>query len=425
MFVTILFFLSAAEAAYSNINIIRLRSYVEEKRRGAKKAVYLAEKYELTLTAFLVMKVIIKITLVALVLFFMISLITKTFIAYIVAISIAIIVILLFGELFPKQWGRNHAERVALKLVCLSLLVYKIVYPLTYLFVRLKKAINKRYEKQTPSIKVTEEELESIIEAMETEGVIDEDDADLLQSAISLNETSVYDIMTPRVDVIAINIDDSVEDIKQVFFDYQFSRMPVYKEDKDNIIGILSERDFFTALLNKKIVNIKELLSSPYYVSETTKVNELIKEMQRQKRHFAIVSDEYGGTSGIVTMEDALEELVGEIYDEYDEEEEHLAIVELGDNNYLIPPDMDLEEMFDALKLGPIPESKYVTVGGFVYSLCEGLPVEGQVVNYNLTKDHQDEEERYLVHYKLDFLIKKVENRRIRSIELKLQENEE
>ena len=146
---------------------------------------------------------------------------------------------------------------------------------------------------------------------METEGVFDEEDAELIQSAIGLNERTVYDIMTPRVDVVAIEESMDVESIKESFFEHQFSRVPVYKEDKDNIVGILSEKDFFTALIKNEEIDLKKLVSKPIFVSESTKVNDLIKEFQKLKKHFAIVVDEYGGTSGIVTMEDALEELVG------------------------------------------------------------------------------------------------------------------
>ncbi|MDD4076495.1 MAG: hemolysin family protein [Bacilli bacterium] len=417
-------FFSAAETAYSSVNIIRLRNYKEEKKRGAKKAVYLAEKYDSTLTAILIANTFANICLTVLSIVFISSFVSSRIVANVIGIFVITILILLFGEILPKQYTKENVEKTALHSAFLMYIVYKLVWPLTYIFVKIKRAISKKTEKHIVQPKVTEEELESIIDVMETEGVIGEDDADLLQSAISLNETTVYDIMTPRVDVIAVDINNSIENIKEIFFEYQFSRVPVYKEDKDNILGILSERDFFTAIIQQKAVNIKKLLSKPLFVSESTKVNELIKEMQKQKKHFAVVSDEYGGTSGIVTMEDALEELVGEIYDEYDEEED-IDLTEMAKNRYSVPPDMEVEELFETLDLGEAPGTKYSSVGGFVYSLCEGLPAEGQVLHYYTAAERQNEAEKYLVRYDLEFTVKKVENRRIRVIELNISQIEE
>ncbi|HHZ17889.1 MAG TPA: HlyC/CorC family transporter [Acholeplasmataceae bacterium] len=410
-------FFSVAETAYSSANIIRLRNFKEEKKPGAKKSVYLAEKYDWTLTAILIAQTIARISMAALALFFFMSFIANRFWAIVTGIAAVAFLTLVFAEIMPKQYTKENAEKMALRTAFFMYIVYKLIWPLTFIFVKLKRTLGKRAEQREEQPKVTEEDLETIIDVMENEGVIDEDDADLLQSAISLNETTVYDIMTPRVDVVAVSIDDSVEDIKNTFFENQFSRIPVYKDDKDNIVGILSERDFFTAILQGKEISVKKLMSKPLFVSESTKVNDLIKEMQRLKKHFAVVSDEYGGTSGIVTMEDALEELVGEIYDEYDEEEE-TDLMEIGENRYAVPADMEVEELFAALDLGEAPDTKYPSVGGFVYSLCEGLPTEGQVVHYDSVAEREDEDEKYTVKYHLEFTVKRVENRRIRSVEL-------
>lgn len=417
-------FFSVAETAYSSANIIRLRNFKEEKRRGAKKSVYLAEKYDSTLTSILIAHTITNICLTALSLFFFMSIIENLPVAFIVGIVAISFLILIFVETLPKQYTKENAEKMALRASFIMYFVYKIIWPLTYVFVKMKRLINRRAETREEQPKVTEEDLETIIDVMETEGVIDEDDADLLQSAISLNETTVYDIMTPRVDVVAVNINDSIEAIKNIFFENQFSRIPVYKDDKDNIVGILSERDFFTALLRGKEMNIKKLMTKPFFVSESTKVNDLIKEMQLLKKHFAVVSDEYGGTSGIVTMEDALEELVGEIYDEYDEEEE-VGITEISENRYAVSVDMEIEELFSALDLGDAPETKYASVGGFVYSLCEGLPAEGQVVRYDSFAERLGDDEKQTVKYNLEFTVKKVENRRIRAVELYITQADE
>jgi CBS domain containing-hemolysin-like protein len=329
------------------------------------------------------------------------------------------IIILIFGEILPKSYGKENAEKVALNFAGPLYFVIKCMYPVTWLFIKLKKLVVKKNETSLPY--VTEDELESIIDVMENEGVIEKDDAELIQSAISLNERNVLDIMTPRVDIFAIDINDSVEEIKKFFFEYQFSRVPVYQDDKDNMIGVLSERDFFTAYIKSKgeNVNVRKLLSKPYYVSKTKKVDDLIREMQQMKKHFAIVADEYGGTSGIVTMEDALEELVGEIYDEYDEyveEDDAEKLVEISNNKYMVSADMELEFLFDQLKLGREPDTHYSNVGGFVYELSEEMPYSGKQVTYRTIYEEDDIVNPIRHEYDVIFTIEKVYNRRIRTI---------
>lgn len=418
-------FFSSAETAYSSLNIIRMRNYLEEKKKGAKKAVYIAEKFDLTLTTILVGNNLVNIAATTIAAFIFTSTVLDPTLANVLTTVIMTSIILVFGEIVPKSYSKEHAEKVALKYSGLLYIMIKVLYPITWLFIKLKKKLLKHPEFTTPYM--TEDELESIIDVMENEGVIEKDDADLIQSAIALNERTVYDIMTPRVDVIAIEINDSIESIKQTFFEHQFSRIPVYKEDKDNMIGILSERDFFTAYIQSKDKNIKveKLLAKPYFVSKSTKVDDLIREMQKMKRHFAIVSDEYGGTSGIVTMEDALEELVGEIYDEYDEEEDVDTITKIDENKYMIFADLDLEHFFEELKLGKEPTTQYPTVGGFVYELSEETPFSGQQVTYYTVYEEDEIENPIHNEYEITFTVDKVVNRRIKTliVDVKLLES--
>lgn len=416
-------FLSKAEAVFSSVNIIRIRSFLEERKRGAKKAVYVAEKYDVTLMTLLIVNIFLKLTLVALAGYFLYNLLDNYLFAFLLLGLIVSPLLIVFTELIPKAKGQIAPEMKALKYSGILYLLMKILSPFTFLYVKLRRAIIRKHDlPENP--KVTEEELESIIDAMETEGVFEENDAEMIQNAISLSDTTVYDIMTPRVDVVAVEISTPIEEIKDIFFEHQFSRIPVYREDKDNIVGILSEKDFFTALLRGEEFEIEKLLSEPYYVSKTTKVNDLIKEMQRLKKHFAIVVDDYGGTSGIVTMEDALEEIVGEIYDEYDDVEEE-ELVKISENRYHVKPDMDLEELFEILELGNPPESEFSSVGGFVYGLCEGMPYEGMEVSYvHKTAEFEDDEEKE-VSYTLKFTVSKVANRRIQDLQLEVSATSE
>ena len=418
-------FFSCCETALSTSNIIRLKGYVEEKRRGAKKALYLAEKFDTTLITLLVGNNIVNIGATTIAAYILSQLIANPSIYNIVNTFGMTIIVLIFGEITPKSLAKENPEKIVLKFSGLLFLIHKILWPFSWFFYKLRKIMIKKSNKVAPQ--VTEEELESIIETMEDEGVIENDNAELMQNALNINDTTVYEIMTPRVDVVAVDINEDIESIKNVFLEYKYSRIPVIDKDKDNMIGILRERDFFTAYImkDKVPVNLKKIISSPYYVSKTTKVDDLIKEMQDVKKHFAIVLDEYGGTSGIVTMEDALEELVGEIYDEYDDEPElDFQIKQISDNKYQLNPELGIEDLFDELDLGRAPETSYPTVGGLVYELSEEPPYKGKVVKYNTIFDNNDLDNPIVKHYELNFHVDRVIKRRIKSLILEIKEVE-
>jgi CBS domain containing-hemolysin-like protein len=258
---------------------------------------------------------------------------------------------------------------------------------------------------------------------MEEEGSIDEDEAEMLQSVLDLHEKKVGDIMTPRVDMIGVDVNDDLEDIKKVFFEHQFSRVPVYEKTIDKIIGILHERDLFTKLIKGQKVIIRKLIQEPMFVSKSMKVDTLIETLQREKVHLAVVSGEFGGTSGIVTMEDALEELVGEIYDEHDDVDDEF-ITQIKENRYGINADIDLEDLFEELELGSEPDSPYSTLGGWLYDMLEDIPeiddsftLIQEIPNY----EHDDDEPTVL---ELKFIVKDIKDRRISYVHLTIDEQE-
>ena len=405
-------FFSASETAFSTVNIMRLKGYVEEKRKGAKKALWIAEHYDRTLTTLLVGNNVVNIAASTIAATIFINLIIDQTIANVVSTAVMTIVVLIFGEILPKSIAKEKAETTVLRFAGIMYFLMKVLYPIVIIFMGIKKLMFKNVKNEQPT--VTESELESIIDTMEEEGVIDAEDADLIQGVLDIDERTIYDIMTPRVDIIGIDIESDIEEMKNLFFKHKFSRMPVYKEDKDHIVGILSERDFYTALLKGEKIKIESLVKEPLYVSKTMKVNDLIRLMQKEKKHFAIVSDEYGGTSGIVTMEDALEEIVGEIYDEHDDTIIEEDIVKIDDSTFEISAEVILEDLFDTLELGKTPESSYTNVGGFLYSLAEDVPSEGEVLEWNTTVDRNLEDdfaEEYPIT--LRFTILSVVDRRI------------
>ncbi len=413
---------SSLETAYSTVNIIRLRNYMEEKRKGAKKAVYIAEKFDTTLTTLLIGNNLVNIGATTIATYIIGKLIFNPALVNVITTLGMTLIVLIFGEIIPKSYANENAEKVALRYSGVLFVIIKIFTPLSWFFQKLRKLFLKKNVDTTPQ--VTEEELESIIETMEGQGVIENKDAELMQNALDINDTNVYEIMTPRVDIVAIEDIMSIDEIKKTFFESQYSRIPVYHNDKDNIIGILHERDFFTAYINQngKDINIRTLMSRPRYVSESTKVGDLIQDMQSGKFHFAIVSDEYGGTSGIVTLEDALEELVGEIYDEYDEETENSKLIKIDETRYNVNPNTELDYLFEELKLGKVPNTKYHNVGGFVYELSEETPYKGKSVTYHTVYEEESVENPVHKEYNLKFTIDKVYKRRILSLLLEIEE---
>ena len=411
-------FFSMSETVFSSMNVIRMRSYIEEEKKGAKKAYWIHDNYDLTLSTILVGNNLANIALatVSVGVFSTLFQDNETLVM-ILNTFIMTTIILIFGEIIPKSLAKKHADSIALSISASMYIIIKLMRPVTWGFIQIKSWFIKPDNRVT--ISVTEDELETIIDTMEEEGSIDEDEAEMLQSVLDLSQRKVYEIMTPRVDMVAININAPTEEIKEIFFEHQFSRLPVYEGYRDNIIGILTERDFFTVLIKGETVDIRKLLKTPIFVSKSMRADTLIETLQRESTHMAVVSDEFGGTSGIVTMEDALEELVGEIYDEHDDVEEEL-ITKYSDTEYGINADIYLADLFEDLHLGNPPEHDK-TLGGWLFEQFEELPevdmkhvITQRVINY----DHTEEAD----YFELTFTIREIKDRRIKQVHLKVRQ---
>lgn len=420
--VVLLFFsaiFSATETALSTVSSIRIRKLAEENKRGAKKALILIENYDRLITTILIGNNLVNIGASTVAAFIFTHLILNPSVASIVSTAVMTLLVVTFCEIIPKIYAKANATKLALIVSGLMWFFYKIFYPIAIIYTKITQRAGKKTEHAEHT--VTGDELESIIETMEDQGVFDEDHADIIHGAVSLGNKKVAEIMTPRVDVVAVGIDHTPRETLDVFLETQFSRLPVYDTDKDNIVGVLQVKDFLIAMIqteNHKDINLLDLLVEPLYVSKQTKVDDLIKVMQDEKKHFAIVSDEYGGTSGVVTMEDALEELVGEIYDEYDDDEEDPFLIKESENTYYLSADLELDELYDTLDLGSPQEDRYLTVGSYIYELCEGLPEESQTITVTSTKTNFVDNEFIDKKYLLTFELVKVENRRIRELNL-------
>lgn len=294
------------------------------------------------------------------------------------------------------------------------MVLMKILKPVVLMFLKIKSLFLKKDERVT--ISVSEDELETIIDTMEEEGSIDEEEAEMLQSVLELGEKQVYEIMTPRVDMVAIEVGEDSQTILQKFFDNQFSRLPVYEKDRDKIVGILNERDFFTKIIQDEPIDVKAIMNPPVFVSKSMRADTLIETLQRENSHLAIVSDEFGGTSGIVTMEDALEELVGEIYDEHDDIDDEF-LKQISQHEYGVNADIELGDLFSELKLGDPPEREEKTLGSYLFEQFESLPevdmtysMTQKMVSYSHEEDSQ--------YFELTFIIKEIKERRIKYVHL-------
>lgn len=416
-------FFSASETAFSTSNNIRLRNYADEKRKGARRALWIVENYDRALSTILVGNNFVNIASTTLCAYLLGVFITSPTVANLINTVVMTIIVLIFGEILPKSIAKQSPEKVALKFSGVMYFLIKLLTPVCWVFIKLQKLFVKNKTDDNPT--VTEDELESIIDTMEEEGVLESYDADLFQGVMDLNDKTVYDVMTPRVDVVALNKNASEQEINELFLDSEFSRVPIYDGDKDHMIGVLYQKDYFKNILKKEPFKLSTLITEPLYVAENMKVKELIKSMQSEKKHMAIVVDEHGGTSGIVTLEDALEEMVGEIYDEQDDEEQ-LLIKKIDDKTYELSPEIDLFDLFKELQIEHLPQTQYSTLGGLLYELAENLPNLHQKLEV-VTIDEQlaDNGEFVSKTVKLIFEILKLEDMRIKRVLLTVVENPE
>ena len=406
-------FFSMTETVYSTTNIVRLTLSAESGKKSAQKALWIAEHYDRTLTTILVGNNIVNITLATLSVTFFAKVLTNGNIVELVSTAVSTVVVLIFGEIMPKTIAKRHADTLAVKLSFIVYLIMIVLYPIVIIFTGFQKLLHIG-QKEEKEPQVNEAELEAILDTMEEEGAIESEEVELINNILDLNDREVKDIMTPRPDIIAVSDEMDNDEIKAVLFDSKLSRIPVYHGDKDNIIGILFERDFLTAYIKRKNFRIKSLLRPVKYVSTSMKVDDLIHELQKSKMHMAIVSGEYGEVVGLVTMEDALEELVGEIYDEHDESFDELLIQEVEEGEYLINANIYVEDLFDDLDLGRVPDTQYSKLSGWLYGQCEDIPEEGYNFVYKSKYIAKTEDEDYEeIVKRLTFVVTKVEDRRI------------
>ncbi len=413
-------FFSASETAFSSVNTLHIKSFAEQKVKGARRAQYICDHYDFALVSLLVGNNLANIANTTICAYLFSKFILNPTISNLVNTVLMTIVILIFGEILPKGYAKHNPEKFVLKFSAGIFVFMKIIYVIALPFYGLQKLVLKKKEEQ----KITEDEFETIVDRLEDQGTIDSENANIIHGAIDISEKTVYDICVPRVDIVALPVTASMEDIKETHEKFKFSRIPVYGEDKDDIIGILNYKDLLFVDPKKPNFDIRKILIDPVRVTDNMKVDELIKLMQKEQKHMAIVVDEFGGTSGLVTLEDAIELLFGEIYDEHDVSEGE-PIIKLKENKFSIDPDVSIEDLFEYLEIENLPETSYSSVGGMVYELLEAIPEKGKTVSITAVDEVLDEKNNYIeMIADLSFTIDKVEDNRIMRLVLNVSRSQ-
>ena len=369
-------FFSASEMAYSSCNALRLEHLRDDGNRRAAVALRLTERYDDTLSAILIGNNLVNIAASSLGSVLVILLTGSDQHAWLSTLIITVLVIL-FGETIPKITAKKNANRLSLRNAYVVNVLRVVLKPLIWLIVKLIALLTLGMKGEADETgEEAVEELQSIIETAEDEEVLDEDQSELLQAALDFSEISASEVMTARVDVQAIDIDDDWEDIIAQVEDAPYSRLPVYENSVDNVIGVLYLNHFLKALTDDGRTDIRKLLMPPCYVYKTMKLPAVLNQLRRAKQHLAIVSDEYGGTLGVLSMEDVLETIVGDIWDETDTVEQE--VVERAEGSYELDGDMVLGDALELLGIDEnAVEAESETLGGWTVETFGTFPREG------------------------------------------------
>ncbi|MCI8422156.1 MAG: HlyC/CorC family transporter [Lawsonibacter sp.] len=392
-------YFSATETAFTSLNRIRMKNRAENGSRRAAKTLALAEEYDKLLSTILIGNNIVNIsaTTVATVLC------TRWFHQYgpTVATAALTVIILIFGEISPKSLAKESPESFAMFAAPLLRLLMVVLTPANFLFSLWKKLLSRVFRRRGED-GITEEELVGMVDQAENEGGLDAHESDLIRNAIEFNDLEVSEILTPRVDLSAAPENCSMEELAALFAGSGYSRLPIYHETIDNIVGVIHEKDFYAARYRGE-TDISRLISPVFYTTGNTKISELLRILQKNKAHMAVVVDEYGGTQGIATLEDILEELVGEIWDEHDEVIESFR--KQANGSYLIACSASLDDMYDLFQVKG--SCGAATVSGWVMEQVGRVPEEGD----------QFQAEG------LEVLVTRVEHRRVLEIQVRVIED--
>ena len=365
-------FFSASETAFSSLNQIRLKSRAEDGDSSAARVLAMAEQYDKLLSTILIGNNIVNIAAASIGTILFTQMLGAERGATVSTIVLTIIV-LIFGEVTPKSLAKEMPEKVATAVSPFLVLLMALMTPLTWLFTQWKKLLG-HFVHSGEADTITEGELMTMVSEAENDGELTDRESELIRSAIEFDDVEVEEILTPRVDVVAVEDDIPLEELAQTFAESGYSRLPVYHGTIDNIIGVVHEKDFYVARL-KKATKIDDLVVPTLYTTGSTQISQLLRTLREQHHHLAVVVDEYGGTEGIITLEDILEELVGEIWDEHDEVTEDFR--KQSDGSWLVSGSASVDDLYEELDLPEEEDIDSNTVNGLVQEKTCHLPKVG------------------------------------------------
>ncbi len=394
-------YFSATETAFSSFNKIRLKNLYQDGNKKAGLVLRMGEQYDKVLSTILIGNNVVNILASSLATILFVQLFGNFGVT--VSSAVMTILILIFGEISPKNLAKEAPEKFAMFSSPLLKVLMTVLTPINFLFTQWKKFLSKIF-KTSADEGITEKELLTIVDEAQSGGGINEDEGELIRSAINFNELEAGDILTPRVDVLAADEESTKEELYEMFCTSGFSRIPIFKDTIDHIVGVVHQKDFFIQCYNKE-KDVREVVKPVIFISESMEITKLIKLLQQSQSHMAVVTDEYGGTAGIVTLEDILEELVGEIWDEYDDVV--CDIEKLTDNQYLVSGSADLEDLFEELEIKD--ERIHNTVNGWIMEMLEKMP----------------EIDDTFVYRNLLVRVKELDGRRIKTAEIQVLPKEE
>lgn len=377
-------YFSATETAFTTLNKVRVKTKADDGNKRAKLVLKLASDYDRLLSTILIGNNIVNITASSVATLLFVEWCTNwgfENLGSVLSTIVITVLVLIFGEVSPKSVAKEFPETFASFSAPIINVLVCIFTPLNFLFALWKKLLNKIFKNKEDTT-ITDDELITMVDEAEHEGGINAQESALIKSAIEFNDLEVKDILIPRVDVVMIDASLSREEISAVFKETHFSRLPVYKDTVDNVVGILHEKDFI-AIASDEEFSLKKAVKPAVFVVGTAKISAVLRQLQKFKSHMAIVSGEFGEVTGIVTMEDILEELVGEIWDEHDDI--HADIVQTSEGEYKVLGGVTVNDFCDYFDIDEI-ESDSQTVGGWVMDMLGKVPVEGDALIYeNLT----------------------------------------
>lgn len=371
-------YFSATETAFSSLNKIRIKNMAEKGNKKAALVMKLSESYDSLLSTILIGNNIVNILSA--------SLATVLFVKILgdeagtsVSTAVTTVIVLIFGEVSPKSIAKESPEKFAMFSAPLLRVLVFLLTPFNFLFKQWKKFLSLIIKSEEDG-GITEEELLSIVEEAEEDGGINEQESMIIQNAIDFTEQEAIDVLTPRIDITGVSTTATKEEIAKIFTETAYSRLPLYEETLDHIIGIIYHKDFYNYVYNTD-KDISEIVKPVIFIPKSKKIGVLLKELQQKKSHIAVVLDEYGGTVGIITLEDILEELVGEIWDEHDEVSQDIEVK--SEKECLVSGNANLEKVFEVLSLESDEEHiKALTVNGWLMDILGRVPKENDSITY-------------------------------------------